>query len=831
MQNFPLKKALPHLAAVGIFVLISCAFFYPQLEGRRILQTDIASYQGMAHELIEHKKETGKVALWTNSMFSGMPAYQIFTGYGLNALRHVESLTQLFINRPIGYFIGAMVGFYIMFIILGVNPWLSIIGAVAFALSTNNLVLFEAGHTSKLRSLFLAAPMFAGVVIAFRKKYLLGGAVFAAALGINLYVNHFQITYYLLLFLGVYGLIALVETIRDKDYQHFLKAVGVLAVATVLAVASSASKIMTTMEYARDTMRGEPILEKNEASDMSSSETEGLAWDYAMRWSNGIPDLLASLVPRAAGGSGQERTGEDSELYKNFYNRGVRLSGDFREPLYWGALPFTSGPAYFGAVVIFLFVLGLMLVQKKIKWWILIIVVLTMLMSMGKNLEWFNRLLFDYLPYYNKFRAPSSILTITALFVPILAFLGLQKVFRNEHSSEKVMRALYVSLGVVGGICAFLALGGPSLFDFTSPNDANYANVGYPVDAIVADRKHFFSADAWRSFIFILAAAASLFAYKRGWISKQITFGLIGLLTLIDLWGVGRRYITEDAFVTQDQYENLFKPDAADLEILRDQDLHYRVHDVSTDPWNSSAASYHHRTIGGYHAAKLQRYQDMIDYYLAEGNQSILNMLNAKYFILPDQDGGRRVQRNPQAFGNAWFVEGIERVESADEEISVLEILDLKSMAVIHKDFHHLVEGFDPTKNGSITLTEYAPDRLVYRTNARTDQLAVFSEVWYGPDKGWKAYLDGQPVDLMRANYILRAMNVPEGEHTIEMVFKPRKYYIGETLSLVFSILIILALIAVLALEWRKADWATTETPEPASKPKKKGPARKTRKK
>ena len=804
MGNISFKHIVPHLLAICAFILVSVCFFYPQIQGNKLLQSDIVSYQSAAHEVKQFEQETGETALWTNSLFGGMPTYQIRIGKGGNKMLLLERISQLFITRPIGYFIGAMIGFYILFLVLRVEPWLAVIGAIGFALSTNNLVLFEAGHTSKLRSLFVVAPMIAGVVLAYRNKLLLGGVLFTAAIAVNLFVNHFQITYYVLILLGIYGLFVLRDAIKEKKMKAFWQATAVLAIGALLAVGSSASKILTTMEYADDTMRGKPILENNTASAGSSSETDGLAWDYAMNWSNGVEDVLATVVPRAAGGSGSEATGTGSNVYMELSKRGVRLPDSFSEPLYHGSLPFTSGPAYFGALLVFLFFLGALIVPGRLKWWLVASVVITVLMSMGKHAAWFNQILFDYLPLFNKFRAPSSILTVTALFIPILAVLGIKEWLADNVSSDQKRKALFISGGVMAGLCLFIAFAGSSLFDMSSAGDARYASMGFDIDALEADRAKYLRADALRSLIFVILGCAGLWFSAKGKLKHTWLIAGIGLLTLIDLWGVDRRYIDADDFVTPAQYDAMFEMEEVDRVILRDESLHYRVHDVTVDPWNSASRAYYHKLIGGYHPAKLQRYQDMIDYYLSQGHQPTLNMLNARYFIVPGQDGTPQVQRNSQAFGNAWFIEDIHIVETADEEIEALANLDPRADAVIHRDFAHLVEGFDPVKFGSITLTDYQPHRLKYTADAQGDQLAVFSEVWFGPDKGWQAYLDGQPVEHFRANYVLRAMNVPNGKHEIEFVFDPATYRTGNTLSLIFSLLIILGLIGTLGYLLKK---------------------------
>lgn len=813
------SKAIPHVIVLALFATISCIFFYPQLNGKLLYQSDITQVRGMRQEVVAYNEETGKVALWTNSMFGGMPTFQLHTPNPGNKLAWVEDVMQLFIEAPIGVFVVGMISAYILFLILGAGPWLAAVGAIAFALSTNNLLLYEAGHTAKTRALMFAPLMISGMIMTYRQKYLLGGTLFATGAGLDFYANHYQMTYYILICIGIYGVIMLVKAIREKKITPFLIASVILMIGTFLAVAATASKVMVSMQYVKDTMRGDPILEHNEASASSSSVTEGLAWDYAMVWSNNLEDLVATIIPRAAGGSSAEPTGDGSSFYKALKARGFRGSvDDIKEPLYHGQQPFTGGPAYFGAVVCFLFVCGLFWSTGNLRWWLLIAVVLTMAMSLGKHFAVFNRLLFDFLPYYNKFRAPSSILSVTAVLMPIGAVLGLVGLLGKDLSRERFLRGLKWSLGITGGVVFAVLVLGPSFMDFTGLNDARYAQNGFPVEEIIEDRKSYLRLDALRSLLFIMLTAGTVWLYHKNRIRSILLVAALGCLTLVDLWGIGRRYFNEEDFISAREYENVFTKDAADTEILKDPDIHYRVHDLTTDPFNNSSRSYYHKTIGGYHAAKLQRYQDMIDYYIGDNHQPTLNMLNTKYFIVPDNQGNAVVRQNPGALGNAWFVDEVRFVSSANTEIEAIEQLDPATTAIVHKDFSATIGEFQPVKGGSIRLTEYAPDKLVYHSESDSEQFAVFSEVWYGPDKGWQAYLDGNPTDHIRVNYILRGMKLPAGSHTIEFVFRPQVYDTGETISLIASLIILLALIVALYVHFRHNRNVRSEAVETKSK-------------
>jgi len=791
MKKIYTGKLLQPLMAAGVFLLLSVMYFLPQLQGKVIQQGDIISVQGMAHETVTWQEKTGRVMLWTNAMFGGMPTYQIAAPQKHNLVRYLSELHQAFIARPIGYFFAAMLGCYIVLLCLGAGHWPAMLGAVGFGLTTNQMVLFEAGHTSKFMAIVFGAYVLGGTLLAYQKRYITGGILFALGMGLSLYHNHVQMTYYLGVLLVCYVLLALGFAIRQKEMPQFLRASAILVAGVVLAAGASASKLWTTLEYTPDTMRGKPVLEKPVAGPESSSTVEGLDWEYAMQWSNGAKDLLATLIPRAAGGSGSEYLSPNSEVVKDLRSKGVNPT--FGMPLYHGSLPFTSGPSYLGASVLFLFVFGLFYIRSSIRWWLLGAVVLSMLMSLGKHFAILNHPLFDLLPMLSKFRAPSSMLGITALLVPIGAALGLGGFIRSHEKSFQ--RPIWIALGVVGGISLLIALLGTSLMTFGAPGDARLAEAGWNIDALIRDRRAALTADAWRSFIWVALSAAVIWVYHQGKIKQWLLLSGLGLILIADLWAVGRRYISQEDFVPKRQADAVFEPRPADKQILQDPDLYYRVHDLTANPFNSALASYHHRTVGGYSPVKMQRFQDIIDRYLGQGNMNVLNLLNTKYFIINDPDNKPVVRPNPGAMGNAWFVETIRMVDTNNEELESLDSMDLRAMAFVHKEFEAQVKGFDPVKNGTIDLTSYAPDELVYKSSSESDQLAVFSDIYYGPDKGWQAYIDGVKAPHMRADYILRAMNVPGGQHEIRFRFEPASYRTGEWISLFFSGIIVLLLL------------------------------------
>lgn len=784
-------KLIQPLMAAAVFLLLSVMYFLPQLQGKVLQQTDILSVRGMNHEAQVWEQKTGRVMLWTNSMFCGMPTYQLSAPQQNNMVKVINSLHQAFIERPIGYFFAAMLGIYIVLLCLGAGHWAAMLGAVAFGFTTNQISLFETGHMSKFMTIVYSAYLFGGVILAYQKKYIAGGVLFALGMGLSLYNNHIQMTYYLGLFLILYVLIAFGFAIKNKEIPAFIRGSAILLIGLVLAVGASASKLWTTLEFSSDTMRGKPILETPlNNSDPASVNAEGLDWDYAMQWSNGVKDIVAMFIPRGAGGSGSETLSANAAVIKDLKTKGV--TRDVPVPLYYGSLPFTSGPAYVGASVLFLFVFGLFYIRRSIRFWLVGIVLLTILLSMGKHFEILNRLLFDYLPLYSKFRAPSSILSVTALLIPLGAALGLGGFMRGHEKSFQ--RPIWIALGTIGGLCLLIALLGPSLMTFNGAGDARLGDAGWNIDALIKDRKSALVADAWRSFIWVLLCSAVIWVYHQGKIKQWLLLSGLGLFIIADLWAVARRYIAPDDFVPARSVEAIFEPRPVDKQILQDPDLYYRVHDITTNPFTTSLASYHHHTIGGYSPVKFQRFQDLIDRYIMQGNMNVLGMLNTKYFIVNDDKQNPVVQTNPGALGNAWFVETIKMVNTNREELEAIDSVDLRLTAFVHKEFEKEVKGFDPVKFGTITLTSYAPDELVYKYSTPTDQIAVFSEMYYGPDKGWQAYIDGVKAPHFRADYALRAMNVPQGDHEVRFKFEPKSYRIGEILSLLFSVTIILIL-------------------------------------
>ena len=792
-----IKKALPHLISIFIIVLINVTYFFPQLQGKVVQQSDIVSSEQSTRTLKAYSLSNGKDYLWNPAEFGGMPILASPPSKN-NLIYEFYRVLKLGFDEPIGMFIAGSLLSYLCLILLGFNPWVSLIFSFPAMFVTGNLILWDAGHNSKIRTLLFTPLLIAGVLNIFEyRKYFLGFLLLSIGFAFSFYTRHPQMTFYVLLVFMIYGIIVFINTIRQRDWNHFLKGTLLVAFAIVLGLCTSATRTWSMYDYSKVTMRGDPILlNDNLSNDNSSSKVKGLSWDYANQWSNGVIDIIALAIPGAAGGGSGEEVDINSASYKNYRIRNA--------PLYWGKLPFNVGPLYLGASIIFLFVLGLFLVKGNIKWWLGVGIIWMIFLSMGKNFEFLNRLMFDYFPFYSKFRAPQTVLNTSSFFVVILAastvnslfsFVPKKKSKKKTNSFSGFTKSLIISLVLCGGITIFMALFGTSIFDFSYMNDINYKQQGINIEHFISDRKALFSKDAWRSFIIILSLAVVIYAFLKDRLNKYFMLVIIGFIILIDLSGIGLRYLNHNNFVKKIQYKQNFVERPVDLEIAKlEVAKHtYRVHDLTIPSFQSSKASAHHNTIGGASAIKMQRVQDLIDVHLSKNNMQVLNMLNAKYFIVPGENKESRVQSNPGALGNAWFVSSVRLVDTPNDELNALTDTDLRTTAVLLKtEFpgysDSISNGVDP--NGIITITSYEPDKIEYVSSSQKGGLAVFSEMWYGPDKGWQAYIDGVPVNHIRVNYALRALKIPLGSHNITFEFKPKSFYIGETISLISSFIL-----------------------------------------
>ena len=786
MKTLDWKRLIPHVSAVVIFVLISLTYLSPVLEGKKIDQQDIKQFTGMAKEIVDHRSEYDEEPLWSNSMFSGMPAYQISVLYKKNLISYCRNFFKLYLPGPAGAVFLYLLGFYFLLVSLGIDYRLAIVGAIAYAFSSYFFIIIEAGHNTKAHAIGYMAPILASFLMVFRGKILMGSALTALFTSLMLNANHFQITYYLVLTLIIIGIAKLIQAIKEKTLPVFFKHVAFLVLAGAIGTLTSVSRIATTMEYGSESTRG-----KSELTDNQSNKTSGLDRDYATAWSYGKAESFTLLIPNFHGGASGGPLTTDSETYRLFKNsqQSSQAKNIIKQlPLYWGSQPFTSGPVYAGAISCFLFVLGLFLIKGYLRWWIMTAFLLMLALSWGKNLMPLTNFFLDFVPGYNKFRAVSTTLVIVDLLIPLLGILALNKILKEGKSIE-VMKSFKYALGIVGGLCVVFALMPTAFFDFVGLNDAQYGQA--LSDALQIDRASLFTADAFRSLAFILLSAAGIWLYLNKRIQKVPLIILIGVLVLGDMWTVNKRYLNDENFKAKRKILQPYSPSLADSQILQDPDPNFRVYNTTVSPFNDASTSYYHKSIGGYHGAKLKRYQELIDFHISKGNMNVMNMLNAKYFIVRGENNQPIAQRNPNNLGNAWFVSDLVIAENADDEIQKLGQINTANQVVIDKRYE-IPSSIDFDSTATIQLTDYKANSLTYSSSAISDQFAVFSEIFYA--HGWNAYIDGELMPHIRANYVLRAMPIPSGQHTIEFKFEPDTYYATENISLFSSLIVIVAL-------------------------------------
>ncbi len=811
------NKIYVHIIAIILFLLVSLLYLSPILDGKMIQQMDVTKARGMQKELKDYYAETGETALWTNSMFGGMPAYQIVVlGASKNNIyEHVGKFLRMNLPRnSMDILFIYMIGFYILLIVMGVNPWLSMIGAFAFAFSSYNIIIIGAGHVNKAFVIGLMPLVLGGVIMAYRQKYIVGFILTTLGLGINIYFNHLQMTYYMLIMIFIYAIIQLVNDIREKQITKFVKASMILSAAIVLAVLPNITSLLTTYEYSRETTRG-----GSELSIDGETQETGLDTEYALAWSYGKLETFTLLIPDFMGGASSGSLTKDSKTYQALVNNNVprNQAEQFinQVPTYWGDQLFTAGPTYFGAVIVFLFIAGLFLVKSKIKWWLFASVVVSIILGWGSNFMELSEFFLDYVPFYNKFRAVSSILVVASIAFPFLGFLMIKELLNPDIKKQEKQKSINYSLYLTGGIALFFALLGGFLFDFESTTDAQMISSGYPewlINALQADRASLLTMDAFRSLVFIILTFVICWALINNKIKFTYFLLLLALFVFIDLWSVDKRYLNNKNFAEARMVAEL-QPTQADIQILQDKDLHFRVFNLTQSPFQETYTSYFHKSIGGYHGAKLRRYQDLIEWHLSRQNVDVMNMLNTKYFIVPGANNQPVVQRNPAALGNAWFVNSVRIVENANQEIEALNDFNPATTAIVDERFADMINGIDfsstdTTSNTYIELTEYKPDYLAYKSNSDNEGLVVFSEIYYNNKKGWQAYIDDEAVPHLRVNYVLRALRVPPGEHTITFKFEPQSFYAGQRISLISSIiasLIILGLIVWVLIKKSKS--------------------------
>ena len=785
-----IKKLSPHLIVILLFVGISFAYFSPVMQGKILDMPDIKHWKGMSKEVQDFREDTGEEALWTNSMFSGMPAYQISTKSNANLIQYVVKAISLGIPRPANLLFLYLLGFYLLLLSLKVDYRLSAVGAIGFAFSSYFFIIIMAGHMTKAHAIAYVPMVVGAVLYTYRGRMLLGGVLTALAVALELYANHLQITYYLVLVLILIGLVQFIKDFKANNLTSFTKRSGVLVLAALLASGTAITRLSTTMEYGTESTRG-----KSELTNNLDNKTSGLDKDYATSWSYGIAETFTLLIPNFYGGASQGELTTDSETY-NAIKRAPNAKQLIKQlPLYWGTQPFTSGPTYAGAIVMFLFIFGLLFVKSEMRVWILLATIMSIMLAWGKNFMPLTDLFLDYFPGYNKFRAVSMILVIAEFTLPLLGFVALNKFLTYEATENEKKKPLQLAFYIVGGVTLVFALMPNLFFDFVGGQDDSLAKSGWPVDALQSDRAGILSADAWRSFIFIALSFGAMWMFLKNKISSKYVILIVGLLVLADMWTINKRYLNDDNFARKSKVEIPYQATAADQQILRDKDPNFRVFNQSVSTFNDASTSYFHKSIGGYHGAKLKRYQELIENHIAKGNMAVLNMLNTKYFITPKG----QAQQNPATMGNAWFINEINTVANADAEIASLNGFNPANTAIVDVRFsEQMIDGLDNVGT-SITLTEYKPNYLKYNSTSLKNGIAIFSEIYY--DKGWNAYVDGELKPHFRANYVLRGMQIPAGNHVVEFKFEPAVYHVSERIALASSIILLLLLAFVSAKE------------------------------
>lgn len=815
-------KLLRVVAALAVFFTVSAVYFAPQFRGEVLPQHDVLQYEGMTKDIRDARAATGEDPQWTGGMFGGMPAYLINVAYPAQIVKSTVGQIVRLVGTPAGFLFFAMTAMWLMLLLFGVDPWAGIVAALAYGFSTYFLLIIGAGHVTKMWALVYAPLMMGGAWTTLRGDKWAGAAVTALAASLEIGANHPQITYYFLMAMAAFWLSEGIAALREKRLKDFARRTGLLAAAGILAVGSNFSPLWYTAAHSRETMRG-----GSELASTAESSQDGLALDYATAWSYGRAESFNLLIPDFMGRDSGTTFSPDGPVAAVMHEYGLR-GAEGQLPAYWGDQPYTGGPTYLGAAALFLAALGFLLARGRDKWWILAVCVVMLLLAWGRHLMGFTEWMFRILPGYNKFRTVSMTLVVVQWAVPLLGAFALQRLLRQELPRRQVLGAVARAAGITGGLCLLFAVAGGSLFDFGRAESAqtmteqfhrlfqanqmqDYIARGMDVemgeataDAMAAERLQMMQADAWRSLAMILlaAGAVALFALRK--IGKYPLLVLLGGIVLLDLVPVDLRFLSHGSFTSPRRQQ--IAATEADREILADKDPGFRVFNLTVGPFQDATTSYFHRSVGGYHGAKLARYQDLIDRYLSYRNDAVLDMLNTRYLILPGDDGQPEAVRRPTAFGPAWFVERVEKVSTPQEEIDLLGEVDLRTTAVTTADIP-ADDGARPMPPGiyasaRIDLAEYRPNYLRYEYSLPGQAVAVFSEIYY--DQGWKAYVDGQEAPYFRADYVLRAMRLPAGEHTVEWRFRAPHWTAAESVTGACSALILLGALAAVVYSVRR---------------------------
>ncbi len=818
-MKFDYKKLLPHIIALIVFLAASAFFGRPALQGNVLSQHDIVGWKGMAQNAFEYKEKNGEFPLWNTNLFGGMPNYQVALE-GKSVLPNLNNIFTLWLPKPISFFFLACICFYLLGIVLRVNPYVSITASLAFAFSTYNPIIIGAGHESKMMAIAYMPALLAGILLIFQKRYVSGFCVASVFASLELGVNHAQISYYFVLIAAAVAIGYTVEWVRNKEWKHMAIAFSLAAIAGGIGLAGTAVIMMPTYEYAKATMRGGKQVEVKD-NKIVTAKTKGLDLDYAFSYSNGLTEPLTAIMPKAFGGGSGSPLPEDSKVISKLVDKGIPEASAVQVtsqlPAYWGGITEgTSGPVYYGAVIVLLALLSFIFVKSPLKWALIGVAVFGIALSYGKYLESFNTFVFNTLPLYNKFRAPSMAMVIPQLAIPLLAMITLQAMLFGTDAAELVKKNFKKILIVAGGLLGLCLLVylmqsygaeiDKNIIDAYTDKDGNNEFGKAIVNGLKEDRKNMFFSQILRFGAFALLLIGLLFLYSRKTINATIITVVIALVTVVDLFAIGTDYLNENNFRSSDDLtaENFTATDI-DNQIKTDKDPHFRVFNTAGDRFSESRTSYFHRSVGGYHPAKLRIYQDVIETYLsAAPNTDILNALDTRYILLQDpQTGKTGVQQNPLAYGAAWLVKGIKFAEGPANELTAIGTTNLRDTIVLDKSFEKTIQQPAPDSTAFIKLVKYTNDAIEYNTNAATPQIAVLSEVYY--PYGWNAYVDGKKTDYLKANYFLRGIAVPAGNHKIEFKFEPETYFTGRTISYIVSIILLVLILGTIAWEWKQS--------------------------
>jgi len=835
---------MPHVIALLVFLVVSVIYCKPSLEGKVVHQSDVLGYKGMAQQSVEYRAKYGRYPLWTESTFSGMPTYNIAIEARMKILvGHISHIITLGLPKPISFFFLACVTFYFLALVLGLNPWIAALSALAYSWSTYDPIIVAVGHETKILAMGYAPAIIAGLLLLYRRHYMWGGVIVAAFTSMQANTEHFQVVYYTMLSAGLLTICYLVYSWQQKQLKSLFIGIGIAVLAAFVGFATVAVLILPTQEMAKETMRGgrTELTKKDSDPNAKAGAGKGLDKDYAFMWSYGIPETFTLVVPRSAGGgSDGKEVGDDSKVAEKLTEMGypAESAAQYANYLvYWGAQDQgTSGPVYLGAIVCFLFILGLVYVKGWAKWWLVSISVLGIVLAWGKNFQAFNYLFFDYFPYYNKFRSPTLALILPQFAFPLLGGLGLQQLLfggeTRESNWKKFRTTVTITAGLLVVLVGYYFMAGYSAGNRDLQNKERFskdkmqqlsqgrqpspevqqeanATGNAIIQALKEDRQSIFGADLLRTIVLIALAVVLIGLYLKDRLKQQaILLGALLVLSTYDLIAVGQRYLSEEKFVDPADFEASLAPTAADLQIKQDPEKNYRVFDQTGDPFQSSLesarTSYNHNSIGGYSPAKLGLYQDLLVNQLYKGNPRVYDMLNTKYIIQQDPATRQPVARlNPGAYGPCWLVKNIHYVRDGDEEMKALDSINTRDTVIIQEKYKSLVP-FEPAPDttASIHLIDNLLNTISYKSSSKTNQFAVFSEVYY--EKGWNAFIDGKKADYLRVDYLLRGIPVPAGDHTIEFRFEPHSFALGDSITTWSTVLVYLALFAAIFVEWRK---------------------------